>query len=277
MLPLSNPLLKPTLASLALLTVVGCSTTTSSKAPPPSTKASATEAPAAAPAAVAITVAGGKTEVDDAVTPDPDMQAMLSPYAQQVNARAKRVVGQIDGPMKRGKPESAMGNFVTDAMRSGMKDLAGSEVDACFTNAGGLRVDFDAGDVTEGMVVELMPFENAVVILSLDGKRLRKIMERLAQRGDPVSGIRYKRVRDGGYQATDVVIGGQPLDDNKTYTLCTNDYVYEGGGRYHMEDIQDVRNTGILIRDVILHAFEKAHKGGAVIHPSVEGRVEEAS
>ncbi|MCP4500808.1 MAG: hypothetical protein GY822_12675 [Deltaproteobacteria bacterium] len=207
------------------------------------------------------------------------MTSLLAPLAKKVNARANRIVGEIDGPMKRGKPESAMGNFVTDAMREGLKDLAGAKVDACFTNAGGLRVDFDEGKVTEGMVVELMPFENSVVILQMNGARLRRIMARLSQRGDPVSGISYTRSRSGGmgYSATNIKVNGKKLGDHKSYAVCTNDYVYEGGGRFEMEDIKEVRNTGILIRDLILHAFEKNRKAKEITHPAVEGRVKEAS
>lgn len=195
---------------------------------------------------------------------------MLAPKAEVVSARANRVVGNISKPMKRGKPESTLGNFVTDAMRTETESVAGIPVDMCFTNSGGLRVDLAQGKVTEGMVVELMPFDNAIVVVKMNGERLTKLARKVAQRGDPVSGLSYRK---RGRAASDLKIDGKPISPTKRYTVCTNDYVYEGGSNYGLSDVKDAHYTGILIREAILHAFEAAHQKGETIEPKLDGRV----
>src|SRR5690606_6999714 len=134
--------------------------------------------------------------------------AFLAPQSQQVSARAKRVVGKLTAPLQRGKPESTLGNFVTDAMREGLGRVTGKALDVCFTNSGGLRRDLDAGEVTEGVLVELMPFDNSIVVCEAPPERLEGLVQRLAQRGDPSSGLTFTR-SDG--KAVDVMVNGEPI------------------------------------------------------------------
>lgn len=250
----------------AALSVVACQTTTSKRSAPPSNEA---KAPTLPPAVV---VESAPVVVDTALVPDAEVEQMLAPLAAQVAAQANVVVGELSAPLERGKPESSMGNFATDAMRTGVLELTGRKVDVCFTNAGGLRINLPAGPITEGMIVELMPFDNAVVVMEMNGERFLKMMETLAARGDPASGVRYRRV-DG--KATEVEIGGAPVDLNKTYSVCTNDYVYEGGSQYDLSDVKKADYTGILLRDVFRHGFTRLHKEGRSVVPNLDGRVKQ--
>jgi 5'-nucleotidase len=230
--------------------------------------------PPQAPAPLAnIETSAGLLPVDESIEPDEEMVAFLAPRAEEVSARANRVVGKLSGPLERGKPESTMGNWATDAMIEGMTRATGARLDVCFTNSGGLRRNLDAGEVTEGVVVELMPFDNAVVVFIASGEKLQAILNRLAERGDPVGGISYERV-EGVAKA--VKVGGKDLDPSGSYRVCTNDYVFEGGGGYPFEGVTGVNNTGVLLRDVFLEAFERAHEQGKAIDPYVDGRVKEA-
>ncbi len=210
------------------------------------------------------------TVVDDQTAADEGVQAFLDPYRQQVEARSQRVVGTLAGPLTRNRDgESSMGNFVTDAMRSGVFEMAGVKADVCFTNMGGLRIDLDPGSVTAGQVVELMPFDNGIVLFTVDGARLEKIVRRLAERGDPASGLRYARAEAG---PTEIVVGDAPLDHKKRYAVCTNDYLFEGGGDYKLGDIEGPVYTGVLLRDVIEAAFLRAQAAGQPIDPVLDGR-----
>lgn len=211
-------------------------------------------------------------DISGDVPGDPALDAYLAPRADRVRARAQRVVGSLAGDLLRGKPESGLGNFAADAMRAGASSATGVNPDLCFTNAGGLRRDLEAGVVTEGAVVELMPFDNGLVVFDIDGGELRKILERLARRGDPVSGVRYT-VRSG--ELLEVEIDGSPLDARRSYRVCTSDYVFEGGGQYPFEGARDPRYTGVLLRDLFIAAFERSQAKGVPVVPLIDGRVKE--
>jgi 2',3'-cyclic-nucleotide 2'-phosphodiesterase (5'-nucleotidase family) len=212
------------------------------------------------------------TPVGDDVPADPEVEAFLAPHADRVQARSGRVVGELTGPLERGRPESTLGNFVCDAMRAGMGRFTGAEPDVCFTNSGGLRREIGAGTVTEGILVELMPFDNAIVVFEADGAELEKILTRLGQRGDPASGVRYKR---SGGKAHDMEVGGAAIDPARTYRVCTNDYVFEGGGQYPFEGVKNVSYTGVLLRDALIEVFEREHTEGRALKPVLDGRVSE--
>ncbi len=74
-------------------------------------------------------ITGAPNAIGNEVEPAPDIVAMLARKAKIVSARANRLVGNISAPMKRGKPESTLGNFVTDAMRTETESVAGIPVD----------------------------------------------------------------------------------------------------------------------------------------------------
>lgn len=254
--------------SLSFVTANGCAT---------SSATAAADEPKAAKTAplepVDVTASAELVEIGEQVPPDPEVVAFLAPQAKQVNARAQRVIGRLKAPLQRGKPESTLGNFVTDAMREGMGRFTGQPVDLCFTNSGGLRRDVDGGEVTEGVIVELMPFDNSIIVFEATASQLNGIIDRLAQRGDPASGLTYLRA---GGKAREVKVGGKPIREGRVYRLCTNDYVFEGGGQYPFESVSNVSYTGVLLRDALIEAFERERAQGRAVAPTLDGRVKEA-
>lgn len=261
------------LATLSLLAGTSCATSSQTVDEPGPDARRGAEPADGAREPVDVSASAAPLEVNDGVPPDAEVVAFLAPQAEQVRTRAQRVVGRLQAPMQRGKPESTLGNFVTDAMREGMGRVTGKDPDVCFTNSGGLRRDIDAGEVTEGVLVELMPFDNSIVVFEASAAQLESIVDRLAQRGDPSSGLSFTRA-DG--KARDVRVGGEPIAKGRTYRVCTNDYVFEGGGGYPFEGVSNISYTGALLRDVLIQEFELEHKKGKAIVPALDGRVKEA-
>ncbi len=261
--------LAPILAPLSLLVVTACATASETVADAPRPEPPAADVTLDP---VDVSARAQPLEVGADVPPDPEVLAFLAPQAKTVNARAQRVVGSLKGPLERGKPESTLGNFVTDAMREGTGRVTGTAPDLCFTNSGGLRRNLDAGPVTEGVLVELMPFDNSIIVFDASAEQLEGILARLAQRGDPSSGVTYTR-RSG--KAHDVRVGGEPIARGRSYRLCTNDYIFEGGGGYPFEGVSNVSYTGVLLRDLLIQQFEQAQKAGEAIAPALDGRVKE--
>lgn len=185
-------------------------------------------------------VEGHSEQVDGHVTPDKTLESFLAPLEEQVAHHANRVVGNLSESLVRDRSgNSSMGNFVARAMRSGLVSQTGDDTDLCFTNMGGLRTDLPAGPVSAGALVELMPFDNTVVAFSTSGAEVIRILDRVHERGAAVVG-------------KPEAVTEKMIDLDRSYRVCTNDYVFDGGGDYHLQQAaSDVTRTGILLRDLI--------------------------
>ncbi|MEW5849540.1 MAG: 5'-nucleotidase [Myxococcota bacterium] len=182
------------------------------------------------------------------------------------------VVGTAARPLTRGRPEGLLGNLVTDVMREHASEVTGKPVDMAFTNVGGLRADLPGGPLTRGAVLEVMPFDNSLVVAEVKGTDLQEILDRSATHGgDPISGVSYT-VRDK--KAVEVTVGGQPLDPAKTYRICTNDYIVDGGGKFEaLKRATRINRTGILIRDALLEHIMRETRAGRAVDSTVGGRI----
>ena len=133
-------------------------------------------------------------------------------------------------------------------------------------------------------MLSLLPFKNHVVKLEITGATLRAALEhgvaRSAEDAQPgrfpqVSGIRYvfDAGRKPGSRITSVTVNGKPLDDRKTYTLATTDYVgLDVGDGYNMfkgAKVLITREQGQFDSDVV----QKAISSVRAITPKTDGRI----
>jgi 5'-nucleotidase len=175
--------------------------------------------------------------------------------------------------------ETNVGNFVADAFRKATAS------DVAIMNGGSIRADavIEPGDLTRRDVLSLLPFKNRVVKLEVSGATLRAALEhgvaRSAEDAEPgrfpqVSGMRYvfDASRPPGSRITSLTVNGKPLDDRKTYTLATTDYVAGGGDGYEM--LKSARllipaTQGQFDSDVL----QKAISSVRTIAPRTDGRI----
>jgi 5'-nucleotidase / UDP-sugar diphosphatase len=99
-------------------------------------------------------------------------------------------------------------------------------------------------------------------------------VENAAGRFPQVSGLTFQAdlKKPKGQRVTEVMIAGKPLERAATYTLATNDYMYNGGDGYVMlksaKPLLGVRDAKLMANDVM--AYIAAAKTVAV---KVEGRI----
>ncbi len=174
--------------------------------------------------------------------------------------------------------ETAFGNLVADAMRVSVG------ADIAITNGGGIRGDtvYPAGaDITGRLVLTELPFGNKTVKLALSGARIREVLEHGVSDVEGVSGafpqvsglaFSFDASRPKGKRVVDITVGGSQLEDDKTYTLATNDFLAKGGDRYAMfekaERRIDARDASFMAAQVM----EFIETAGSVA-PAVEGRI----
>jgi 5'-nucleotidase len=178
--------------------------------------------------------------------------------------------------------ETDIGNFIADAYRNAVG------ADIGFVNGGSIRADlsYNPGPLTKRDVLSMLPFNNPIIKVEVTGKTLMEILEhsvaRSAEDNEPgrfpqVSGICFKfdTRKPPGSRVSDVCVGGEPLDLDKTYTMATSDFlVSRGGDGYTMfKDAKILVSAEEAPKDS--EVFEKAIKDSpnSTIAPKVEGRI----
>lgn len=244
-----------------------------------------------------VTWAGGATRIakNIGVAAREDVQAIIDDANAQTEVLRNEVIGAQEFDILRDPErlhESAMGNLVTEAMRTKYPG-----VDAAFTNSGGLRADLlcappSAGEgnceITWGEMFAVLPFGNRTVILTLTGAQLEEaFLNGFSPVCDPnvhtgrfpqLSGIRVTFTCSGttpvitGMWKTPEGIGGPetPIGPTDTVRLVTNDFMYTGGDGYTVfMQGTDVQQPG----DDLLQVTIDYIVANSPVGPVVEGRI----
>lgn len=207
---------------------------------------------------------------------DSSLVEMYLPYKKVLEKDMNRVISFSEMEMTKAKPESYLTNFMADLLLvEGAKEAEGQGLEmtpeVSFFNYGGIRSIIPKGEITVGNVFELMPFENEMVFLQLNGKQMQEFFDYVAQKGgDSLGGARFK-ISDGN--AVDATIGGEVLNSDKTYWLVTNDYVANGGdGLEVLKNSQQFVKSGRKIRDAIISNLEEKQKNKQKLTAKLDGR-----
>jgi 2',3'-cyclic-nucleotide 2'-phosphodiesterase (5'-nucleotidase family) len=195
-----------------------------------------------------------------AVQYDSATDKILKPYKDSLDMLMNVVIGHSDVAMakERDKPETLLGNFVSDICLIRINtfakktDAAIKEADIALFNNGGLRSSLPKGNITRGNIFELMPFDNELVILTLSGKKTWDLIRYVsASGGQPMAGMKLAIHPDR--TPSTVLINGQPFDSTRTYNVVTSDYLANGGDKMEFfKNPVKIETTGILIRNAIL-------------------------
>jgi 2',3'-cyclic-nucleotide 2'-phosphodiesterase (5'-nucleotidase family) len=177
------------------------------------------------------------------VTPDPAVTAVLDSAEEKLQTIAAQVIGyspvaltDYEKPVIRNQ-ESALANAVADSM------IWATGADIAFCNSGNVRAPMSAGDITIGEVNNILPYTNIVLTAQLPGSVIRQALEHSASlygmdNGGfmQLSGAAYTfdPALPIGARVTDITVNGNPLEDDKLYSLATFDFVSAGGDGYVM-------------------------------------------
>lgn len=210
---------------------------------------------------------------------DASMESILSSTFKATEAKKAEVVGNAvrEIPHLRNE-ESPLGNLVADALR----DSVGAQIG--LMNPGGVRADWENGFIRYSDVFRTLPFDNSVSKLTLTGKELRllvRIMDSGARAFASTSGLKVRVIRredepnssdlDGNrkIEAWELnrlieltLADGTPIDDHKTYTVATIDFLVSGGDSlgWFMNRVPKNHITlmaGPVLRDAVITYVKK--------------------
>ena len=216
---------------------------------------------------------------------DSAVAAMIAPYKQKADASLKEVVGQaadefIFGNRLTRYQETALGNMINDANVWYFKTVYNQNIDFAFHNGGNIRAVLSKGPITTENILTILPFENFLYIVDMKGSDLLELFNFMGTIPQGNGGFpQYsKEVRmtvdktPGQEKGTvsGITVGGAAVDPNKTYRVCTNDYILAGGDGYTvMKKAQNPFNTSLLLSFVVSE-YIKDQKN---ISPMLDGRL----
>ncbi|MCC2546977.1 5'-nucleotidase C-terminal domain-containing protein [Hymenobacter sp. BT175] len=209
--------------------------------------------------------------VESSLADDPRAAATIAPYREKVTQQMSEVLGTSPVPITKNNGESPLANLVADVQRARASRELKQTVDLGVMTNGGLRASLPAGPITMGSVFELMPFENELVVLDAPGAVVQQLFDYGARVKMAFSNSVYTVGPDG--KASQILIGGQPFDPAKTYTIAISDYLAGGGDQMEFFKAIKPRSTGVLLRNAIADHIRQLTKEGKPVEARVEGRV----
>ena len=179
------------------------------------------------------------------VTPDPDVAAVVAKYEGKLSKALDTPIGttaiELDSRTATVRTgEAAIGDLIADALRWS------AQSDAAVTNGGGIRggrIYPPGTTITRRDILTELPFGNRLVTIDISGRDLKAAIENgLSQLPNPagrfpqVSGLEIEADagRPPGNRVLSIRVGDAPLDDGKSYSVATNDFIARGGDGYTM-------------------------------------------
>ncbi len=205
---------------------------------------------------------GDPVLIDATVEEDADVKARVATLAQPLEEIRQRVVAEAAEPIGGDREvcrskECSMGSLIADAMLARVKDQG---IDIAIQNGGGIRASIDAGPVTMGEVLTVLPFQNTLSTFQVSGATVIEALENGvsqieegAGRFPQVAGMTYAFDPKAapGSRISDVMVGGAPIDPAKVYGVVSNNYVRNGGDGYKMfVDAENAYDFGPDLADV---------------------------
>ncbi|MDY5785099.1 bifunctional UDP-sugar hydrolase/5'-nucleotidase [Corynebacterium sp.] len=181
----------------------------------------------------------------------PEIAATIAAAQEAADAESQVVIGQLDMDLYRGAnegeasgsnrgTESQLNNLLAEVAKWAVGENSTVTPDIGVMNAGGVRADLLAGDVTAADVYAVQPFNNPLTFVTLKGSDFVEALEQ--QWKDPAASrpflslgvsnnvsYTYDETRPQGERITNVLIDGEPIDPNRDYVVAGSTFLLSGG------------------------------------------------
>ena len=246
-------------------------------------------------------------EVDTALLGDNELSSFIGDIEKEFKDKINEVVANTDVDLVIHDPanpeqriirlsETNLGDLVSDAYRL----ISGADVS--IVNGGGIRDKISQGEITYGEIIAVHPFGNELCVVECTGQEILDALE-LGVSALPnesggflhVSGMSFsvdmnvestvKRDNDNLFESVegerrvkDVMIGEEPLDPEKTYTLASHNYLLKDcGDGYTMFSDNVLLQDSVMLDNQVLINYIIENLGGTVgeeySEPYGQGRI----
>ncbi|WP_149276030.1 5'-nucleotidase C-terminal domain-containing protein [Pareuzebyella sediminis] len=217
-------------------------------------------------------ITSSQTRIDSSLRASGAFDEFIAPYRSRLNevldstlAYAPQTITKEDGQFN-----TSAGNLIADIIFSEanpiFKSRTGKDIDFVLLNHGGIRSIISKGNVSTRTAFEVMPFENSIVVVALDGHVISEMVDFLRDSGQahPVSGIQI--ILNSDNTLNSLMIQGKPLDLTRTYNVATSNYLVTGGDNMtFFKKAKSIMDTDYFIRNAIIDYFKKVDTLSTVV------------
>jgi 2',3'-cyclic-nucleotide 2'-phosphodiesterase (5'-nucleotidase family) len=172
-------------------------------------------------------------EGPDVAPPDAQAVKLLVPWKRKLDDALGEQLGYTDKGVE--QTSDLMYRWIGSALREQLK------ADVAIINRKGVRMNLPSGNVTAESVYNLIPFENSVVRVKVNGEQLKTLL------GNP-------EARASG--------APKKLDPKAMYTVATTDYQYFGGDGFTFQEADPNADfTGVMWQTAVIEWTKKLGSG----------------
>lgn len=257
--------------------------------------------------------AGRYVSVPATTEEDPAIKAVVEPYVAFYNAYVQTVIGQTTVPIDTLKAYTEETNGANLQADSSVHELAQHGITVDFHLSGAMTNQKVAASATPEnpttLIVQdmftLMPYENSLVVMSMNGPQLKAVLERAYRnyyyykyvpgyggysyyttcmldinQGGQITYLDEYPELPSGNNVVSLVVNGQAIDfdDAETfYAVSTVNYLAAGACNFNNSGVtlwpldQILHDTQYYVRDAVIN-YVKAQVGP--ISPAIEGRLQ---
>ncbi|WP_449540472.1 5'-nucleotidase C-terminal domain-containing protein [Ferdinandcohnia sp. Marseille-Q9671] len=232
---------------------------------------------------------------------DPEAAEVLAPFKAAVDKVAQEEIGvstpiELENPRTNGdntkpsvrKNETILGNLITDGMLEKARSFTGKNVVMALQNGGGIRSAINAGPITVGEVITVLPFGNTLATMELTGAELKEAFEISVSKYPEENGgylhvaggrVEFDSSKPAGERVVEVYIKDEKgsfvaVDDKTTYIIATNAFTAKGGDGYDVfaKAYEEGRVTDLGLSDWENFREHLVSLGSEGIPTKIEGR-----
>lgn len=182
--------------------------------------------------------------------PDLEIEATVNAALEAAHEEGKEVVATLPEAFYRGSndnqhpgsnrgAESTLNNLLAEVARWGISTKTGVTADIGVMNAGGVRADLPAGEVTYAEAFAVQPFGNDITYTRLKGSDFKEALEQQWKTDDEQSVLSiglsdnvsyiYDAAAPQGERIRSITVDGEPLEPDREYVVAGSTFLLEGG------------------------------------------------
>lgn len=184
------------------------------------------------------------TEISkDRQNSDTRAEKLLEKKRKEYAATANKVIAYIDKPLAKGD----LLKLMTKDIFNTYKD---SNIDFVILNGGLVRIDLSKGAVHARQMYEIIPFDNTLMFLTIDGLTLSNAIKHT---------FSMLPIRKRGTFYGDI----KKIDPKKKYRIGISNFMYPDGDLYQFKNAEDIMDTGLFLRDLLAQSLANYNKSNA--------------
>lgn len=221
----------------------------------------------------------------------PEIAAIVDTAKSKAEEQGKQVVAKTPVDFTRGKDEgeesgsnrgveSSLNNLLAEAAKWSVAANSSVTPDIGIMNAGGVRDDLPAGDITYKQAFSVQPFGNENSYKTLKGADFKEALEQQWKPGQDRPRLSlglsnnvsytYNPDAEQGNRITSITIDGKPMDMDKDYIVAGSTFLLGGGDSFDaLTKGSEMSNIGLVDVD----AFIQYLKSGEELTPRGQSAV----